>query len=179
MKDTKSRRLARRRNILKGIAATGAVTAAAPMSWKKPAINSVVIPAHAQTSGITCVQSFQAVVSGPSFDGVVVTPSNTPVLGTFGNAVIDFSLTASLDPSITDWRFEYAGALSNASNQPGFLANGFGVLGTVTNSNSVQISQTANYALGGSFDNTAQINIATDEGSCLDLPSNIEVAFSD
>lgn len=49
-----------RRKLLTAIGVTGVAATAAPASWYKPVIQSVVLPAHAQTSCVT-----DSVVGGP------------------------------------------------------------------------------------------------------------------
>ncbi|MFW2439416.1 MAG: hypothetical protein ACN4GR_08600 [Arenicellales bacterium] len=59
-----------RRRLLKTIAGGGAISSVAallPTSWVKPVINSVTLPAHAQTSPITPPTTYALVVlSGPA-----------------------------------------------------------------------------------------------------------------
>jgi hypothetical protein len=101
-----------RRRLLKALAAAGgAVTTATvlPDAWKKPLINSVVVPLHAQASApsfITTIQ-FAYVVTGPEGVSGTLTPSNTPETHAFNTdllSVHNFAITPTVvvDPSIAD-----------------------------------------------------------------------------
>jgi len=59
---TKQNKLLERRRLLALITVGGATSYALPTTWVSPIINSVVLPAHAQTS-TTCVTDIQ--VGGP------------------------------------------------------------------------------------------------------------------
>lgn len=56
-----------RRKLLKALTAGGAAAAVMPTEWTKPALKSVVLPAHAQTTGIAgCgIQGWAFVSAGP------------------------------------------------------------------------------------------------------------------
>ncbi len=57
-----------RRKIIKGVIGTGLVSGALPNSWMKPVVNTVVLPAHAQTTETTTpapVATITATASGP------------------------------------------------------------------------------------------------------------------
>ncbi len=45
-----------RRNLLKSVASVGAIGTALPNTWIKPVVNSVVLPAHAQTSPVPATE---------------------------------------------------------------------------------------------------------------------------
>jgi len=45
-----------KRKTLKKVVGVSAVTALTPISWKKPLLNAVILPAHAQTSEILIIQ---------------------------------------------------------------------------------------------------------------------------
>ena len=50
----KTKRLEARRKLLKSAAAGGAIATVLPNSWVKPVVDMALLPAHAQTSVLTC-----------------------------------------------------------------------------------------------------------------------------
>ena len=68
----------KRRKLLKSIAAgSGAIVAgkSLPESWSRPVVDSVMLPAHAQTSALSCSPDPQTVVddgSGTSTDAIAI-----------------------------------------------------------------------------------------------------------
>lgn len=101
-----------RRRLLKNLLAGGAaVTAAAslPDAWKKPLVDSVVTPVHAQGSAPTFIQtmSIAYTITGPQGLSSTVTPATTPKTHLFNTNYLyehDYSFTPSLtvQPGITD-----------------------------------------------------------------------------
>ena len=74
---------ASRRKLLKNLAAGGVVGAALPAVWSKPVIDSVILPAHAQTTGPGVI------VGGGGGGGGVTGPGPAPS-GSPGRDLIDF-----------------------------------------------------------------------------------------
>ncbi|MGH1542604.1 MAG: hypothetical protein ACRBHB_19435 [Arenicella sp.] len=96
MKDTK-------RSALKKIVGSGAIVSLAPSIWTKPIINSLVLPAHAQTSSqLRADATFMREVScsSGSFSssiGVTATPTSYIIADGIGSLIIDLSLSEGFD----------------------------------------------------------------------------------
>jgi hypothetical protein len=117
----------KRRRLLKTIV-TGGTTAAGfsalPAEWKKPVVNTILLPAHAQTSSATTTASplgdAPAFIQAVSFaynlsgadgtDGAIsgnITPTNTPKTVVTPDPLNQYNTfqiipTVQVDPSITD-----------------------------------------------------------------------------
>lgn len=100
-----------RRRLLKVLVAGGAAVTAytLPSTWKKPIIDSIVIPVHAQSSVPTFIQTveFGYTVTGPEAISGTLTPSNSPETHLFNSSSLDehsFQLTPNIlvDSSLTD-----------------------------------------------------------------------------
>jgi len=101
-----------RRQLLKKLLAGGAAVTAAttlPDSWKKPIVDSVMTPLHAQGSAPAFIQtvSIAYTITGPEGLSSTVTPATTPKTHLFNTNVLaahDYSFVPSLtvQPGITD-----------------------------------------------------------------------------
>lgn len=81
--------MTKRRAILKGLTITGVAGA----TWKKPIIDSVILPSHAQTTGTSCnvnIQLFDAAVGNGFQAGFPGSPPNVPE-GALMNFLIETS----------------------------------------------------------------------------------------
>lgn len=100
-----SRQSDKRRKILKNTAiATGAVAASklVPSDWSKPVVDSVLLPAHAQTSEVVELGSIEGVwVIGDDAPGGTAGINNGLTLGSAGDLYddgTDFTFAAQLNP---------------------------------------------------------------------------------
>ena len=101
-----------RRRLLKTLLAGGAAVTAAtalPDSWKKPLVDSVVTPLHAQGSAPSFIQtiSIAYTITGPEGFSSTVTPANTPRTHLFDSNLLSshaysFTPTVSVTPGIAD-----------------------------------------------------------------------------
>jgi hypothetical protein len=101
-----------RRRLLKTLLAGGAAVTAAtalPASWKKPLVDSVMTPVHAQGSAPSFIQTVSVAytITGPQGLSSTVTPATTPKTHLFNTNYLyehDYSFVPSLtvQPGITD-----------------------------------------------------------------------------
>ena len=102
-----------RRRLLKTLVAGGGaltVGSALPGSWKKPIIDSIVVPLHAQGSApafISTIEFAYSVTGGTEPVSGTLTPGNSPTTHIFNMSLLedyDYTLTPNIvvDPSITD-----------------------------------------------------------------------------
>jgi hypothetical protein len=101
-----------RRRLLKTLLAGGAAVTATtvlPDTWKKPIIDSVIVPVHAQGSVPSFIDTieFAIAVGGPEGFNSTLTPSNSPETRAFDSNELsehDYTITPTIivDPSITD-----------------------------------------------------------------------------
>lgn len=77
-----------RRKLLRKLAAGGVAGAALPAAWSKPVIDSVILPAHAQTTGVGAQTAGPGVIVGGGGGGGTG-PGPAPS-GSMGRDLIDF-----------------------------------------------------------------------------------------
>ena len=93
-KENYSNKSSQRRKTLKTILLTGgatvAVTKALPHKWTKPIVDSVVLPAHAQTTTVVTTTSAPATTAAPTTTAAPPTtaaPTTTPAPTTTGGVI--------------------------------------------------------------------------------------------
>ena len=111
-----------RRKALLTVALGGSAIATAPQKWTTPIINSVVLPAHAQTS--TCSGTETEPVNEPILITVTATEINGPVVVSWDGITTTFAgeettalSSTCIDGSVSEQVVTFNGTIDSANNQ--------------------------------------------------------------